>query len=317
MPERGISSTRWLSLFLVVSISALLASFSYALGDSDTRAKTSTTIGSSLNPSAFGQLVTYTASVTSRAGIPSGTVTFKGGDSTLGSATLNRGQATLSTPILKVGVHSVTAVYQGDASFATSTSAPVLQTVKKEATLTRLNVSADSSTFGQAVNLTASVFSKANSPTGNIAFKDGVKMLGAGTLTPFLQAKFSTSSLDAGTHAISAVYMGDGSFATSQSTPVKHTVIQQTTSTQVASNNNPSKLKQVISFTVAVSPKEANGRVVFYDSATSIGTTVLKSGSASIDVSSLAAGSHSITAKYMGSVNFRGSSSAPLNQVVR
>jgi hypothetical protein len=111
--------------------------------------------------------------------------------------------------------------------------------------------------------------------------------------------------------------MGDGSFATSQSTPVKHTVSQEATSTQVESNNNPSKLKQITSFTAAVSPKEANGRVVFYDGATSIGTTVLQSGSASIDVSSLAAGSHSITAKYMGSVNFRGSSSAPLNQVVR
>jgi hypothetical protein len=63
-------------------------------------------------------------------GTPTGTVTFRDGATTLGTATLSGGKASFSTATLSAGVtHSITAVYSGDSSFATSTSAVLTQTV--------------------------------------------------------------------------------------------------------------------------------------------------------------------------------------------
>src|SRR5256885_9028191 len=71
-----------------------------------------TTLISSLNPSALGQAVTFTATVTSSAtGTPTGTVTFQDGASALGTGTLSGGTATFTTSGLTAGTHSRTAIY--------------------------------------------------------------------------------------------------------------------------------------------------------------------------------------------------------------
>ncbi len=67
-----------------------------------------------------------TSSATS---IPTGTVTFQDGAATLGTGTLSGGNATLTTSGLGAGVHSITAIYGGDANFANSTSPALTQTV--------------------------------------------------------------------------------------------------------------------------------------------------------------------------------------------
>jgi hypothetical protein len=77
--------------------------------------------------------VTFTATVSAKSpgsGTPTGTVTFKDGTTVLGTGTLNsNGQATFTTSSLKLGNHSITAVYGGDTDFRTSTSAALVQTV--------------------------------------------------------------------------------------------------------------------------------------------------------------------------------------------
>ena len=93
------------------------------------RANTTTVVTSSVNPSVFGQSVTFTATVSSGVGTPTGTVSFKDGATNLGSGTLNvSGQETFTTSSLGVGSHSITAEYSGDANFNGSTS-PVLTQV--------------------------------------------------------------------------------------------------------------------------------------------------------------------------------------------
>jgi hypothetical protein len=90
----------------------------------------STSVASSNNPSIFGSAVTFTATVTSSAmSIPTGTVTFQDGAATLGTGMLSGGNATLATSALVGGVHSITAIYGGDANFANSTSPGLTQTV--------------------------------------------------------------------------------------------------------------------------------------------------------------------------------------------
>ena len=84
---------------------------------------TSTSLISSLNPSNFGQSVTFTATVSSESGTPTGTVTFKDGATALGTVNLSGGQTQLSTSTLSVATHSITATYSGTSTFSPSTSA--------------------------------------------------------------------------------------------------------------------------------------------------------------------------------------------------
>jgi hypothetical protein len=93
------------------------------------QAVTSTVVVSSVNPSAPGQAVTFTATVTSGGGTPAGTVSFNDGGAAIGSAILAGGTATLTTSALTAGTHTITAVYAGNGNFKASTSAALLQAV--------------------------------------------------------------------------------------------------------------------------------------------------------------------------------------------
>ena len=184
---------------------------------------TSTSVASSLNPSVFDQAVTFTATVTSTGGTPTGTVTFKDGTTTLGTGALSSGKATFKTSTLAVGTHSITAVYGGSTSFAGSTSAVLTQTVKQASSSTSLASSLNPSTFGAAVIFTATVTSTGGTPTGTVTFKDGTTTLGTGALSSG-KATFKTSTLAVGTHSITAVYGGSSNFVTSTSSVLTQTV---------------------------------------------------------------------------------------------
>jgi Ca2+-binding RTX toxin-like protein len=97
---------------------------------------TTTGVVSSLNPSTFGDNVTFTATVSSSGGTPTGNVDFLDGMMSIGSAALNgSGQASVSTSTLSVGNHNITAVYQGASvgvgggGYGGSSSSPLVQTV--------------------------------------------------------------------------------------------------------------------------------------------------------------------------------------------
>lgn len=94
-------------------------------------ATTSTALSSSLNPSASGQPVTFTATVTSPNGTPAGNVTFFDGATSLGTAAVDAsGNAAFTIP-LAAGTHNMSATFNGSGGFAgsTSTSAVLVQTV--------------------------------------------------------------------------------------------------------------------------------------------------------------------------------------------
>jgi Big-like domain-containing protein/NHL repeat-containing protein len=80
-------------------------------------------VSSSANPSVFGQAVTLTATVhsSSGAGVPTGTITFQDGATTLGTSPLNSsGSATLTASSFAVAAHQITATYSGDSGFFAS-----------------------------------------------------------------------------------------------------------------------------------------------------------------------------------------------------
>ncbi len=91
------------------------------------QAASTTALTSSENPATFGDDVTFTATVSSSAGTPTGTVTFMDGASTLGTGALGGGGvATFSTTALTEGPHTITAEYGGDTDFADSEESAAL-----------------------------------------------------------------------------------------------------------------------------------------------------------------------------------------------
>lgn len=87
-------------------------------------AETSTFVTSSPNPSAPAETVTLSANVTSNTVADiTGIITFRDGETTLGTAPLNNNTASLAIATLTIGTHSITAFYGGDTTFAASTSA--------------------------------------------------------------------------------------------------------------------------------------------------------------------------------------------------
>jgi hypothetical protein len=92
--------------------------------NSPTLTATTTTVSSSLNPSVFGQSVTFTATVTPNSGngTPTGTVQFQIDGMSVGVpfSLSGTGTATYSTAALAVGTHSITASSSGDNNFAPS-----------------------------------------------------------------------------------------------------------------------------------------------------------------------------------------------------
>jgi Domain of unknown function (DUF4082)/Bacterial Ig-like domain (group 3)/Bacterial Ig domain len=195
-------------------------------------ATTSTALTSSANPSVFGQPVTLTATVTpsiSGGAPPAGSVAFLDGTAQVGAGTLN-GQspdvATLTTSALAAGGHSLTAVYAGGGGYLGSTSAALGQQVNQAATGTSLTASPSPATYGSTVTLSAAVAPVApgaGTPTGTVAFFDGTAQLGTAALAAG-HASLSTAGLSGGTHALKAVYQGDGNFTGSTSATVSEVV---------------------------------------------------------------------------------------------
>lgn len=285
-----------------------------------------TSLGSSLNPSTFGQSVRFTATVkptaTTTAATPTGTVTFQQGTTTLGTATLVGGSGTFTTSTLAAGTHSITAVYSGDAAFLGSTSSVLAQTVNKAATTTTSSAMPNPSQFNQTVSLKATVKSATGAiPTGSVTFKDGATTLGTVNLTSGA-GSLSVSSLAVGTHSITAVYGGGANFTASTSAAVSHTVNKATTSSALTSAPNPSTRGQAVTFTATVKGAfggSPSGTVTFKDGTTAIGTGTVSATThqAQFVTTTLSVGTHNITAVYGGDAHYLTSTSPVVKQTVQ
>jgi hypothetical protein len=285
---------------------------------------TSTKVTSSVNPSTFGQSVTFTANVSSPAGSPPAgeTVNFSDGGTPLGSGTLDgSGNATFTTSTLALGAHPITATYVGDADFGSSTSAVLPQSVGQASTTTTLGASPNPGTFGQPVTLTATVSGPGGTPTGTVNFLDGAAPLGSGTLNSSGTATFTTSTLDVAhsPHSLIAVYQGDPNYTGSTSSPFSEAIVAGT-STTLNSSLNPSTFSQTITFTATVNSAAGTpaGTVNFLDGTTTIASGVPLNGAgvAIFGTSTLSPGTHQITAMYQGNATYFSSTSLPLPQVV-
>jgi cyclophilin family peptidyl-prolyl cis-trans isomerase len=309
---------------LIASIVALNDYFNRAL-QTVSPVVSNTTLTSSATPAALGQSVTFTAAVSSAvpgAGTPTGTVTFTDQTTgkTLGTGPVNAsGQATFSTSSLLGGAHTIVASYPGDSRFTASTNL-MTETVSVASTTTAVTTSQTPSVSGQAVTFTATVTpstSGVGTPTGAVTFTDQTTgtTLGTGTLNSSGVATFSTALLSVGAHTIVASYGGDTNFGSSTGN-VSQTVNAAATSTAVTAAPSPATFGQSVTLTATVTTTAPGtgtptGTVTFTDqtTGTTLGTGTLNaSGVATLNVSTLAAGAHTIVASYGATGNFAASS---------
>jgi len=200
-------------------------------------------------------------------------------------------------------------------NYSMSISIMVLQS--SQPCLTKTNTCLTSipnpSLFGQIVTFTANVTGAGGTPTGTVTFYDGQTNIGTGTLSAGL-ATFNDSGLSIGTHSITAVYGGDTKFTTSTGTLSGGQTVNQvskSTSMSVSSSKNPSDYGQAVIFTATINTASSgtgtpSGTIQFKIDGANFGgpVPVSKGIATSAAISTLAVGTHTITAIYSGDTNF-------------
>ena len=192
---------------------------------------------------------------------------------------------------------------------------------------TSLGANLLSPTLGQNVIFTATVNKGTgiNAPTGTVTFLEGATILGTGAVDGSGNATFQTTTLTAGSHNISATYGGDTLYLSSGSAVV---VIDVTTpgatptTTALGSDTGSIVFGNPVTFTAnvahAVGATAPTGTVTFDDGAVSIGSTAINAqGTATLQISSLGVGGHSVTATYSGDATYAASTSAAVAVAVQ
>jgi hypothetical protein len=234
----------------------------------ETLATTTTSLASSLNPSTYGQAISFTAKVTAESGTPAGTVQFSIDGSAFGSpVTLASGSATSgSVSTLTEGPHTITAVYSGATNFATSTGTLIGgQAVNPATADTVVTSSLNPSTYGQAVTLTATISgeyglirgsskgqAKPQNVTGTVTWSSntGCNVSTVASGNPGV-ATCTTSSLAVGTDAITATYSGDSNHGGSTGTLSGGQVVNRASQTITCSVNAPLTVTSNDKFTMS------------------------------------------------------------------
>lgn len=296
------------------------ASSSTTLSQTINQLTSTVTLASGANPTTVGQPTTLTASVSPSTA--TGTITFKDGTKSIATVGIVSGKASTSASFSTKGSHSLTAVYSGDTTYKTSTSATLTETVNIGTTSTVLVSATNPSSVGQSSQLTATV--TPSSATGAVTFMDGTNSLGTSNLSggqAVLNASFSSS----GAHNLTAKYAGNTNYATSTSATLVQNVANPLAAASVQISANPGPTVTVGKGTTLTAQVSAlvpsalipTGSVTFYDNGTSLGTSpVGATGSASISFNGTV-GVHNMTASYSGDSNFSTATSTTLSLTVQ
>ncbi len=274
------------------------------------KATPSFTVTSSQNPSVAGQAVTLAVTMTP---VSSGaTLGLDIGNPPAGlQATWSAGRTSITTADLSPGTHTVTGTWAGDSNVLAGSSTVLLQTVQAIATTTSLTASPNPSIYGGSVTLAAAV--SPSGATGQVTFLDNGIPVATASLAAG-QAQVSLATLSAGSHSLTAAYAGDATH-TGSSSPVVPQIVTPAlspSSVVLTSSANPSVAGRPLWLTATVSPAAATGAVQFLDGATPLGSATLAAGWATLSLSTLPVGTHSITAVYSGDLNDSAATSAIL-----
>jgi hypothetical protein len=286
-----------------------------------------------------GTPVTLTVMVTGSGATPTGAVrvslnALAGG----AELTLSDGSAQYTTAVLPPGQYTATAQYEGDSNYTSATAtAPLSVLLEGYVGMTALVSGPASVPIGTPIPIVATLTPQAlgPSPTGTVSLLNGATTIATAPLSgnPPFTLNFSvntpTQPLAIGTYDFFVMYGGDshwGGYGVSATQSgvagaAVITVTQGSTTTTVASSAATATAGTNVTLTAMINTglttPAPTGTVQFYDGTTALGSPVaLAGGSASYSTSTLALGTHSITAVYSGDANFMGSTSAATGAVL-
>jgi hypothetical protein len=298
----------------------------------------------SVNTAVPGQTIAVTVTLTVGAppeGMvpPSGTVTLDlDGVATLSSPLATASGVTTASFSLVVPAnstlltHALQAVYGGDANYSGSTSPSVSISVSKGATVTTLVANPTVLSVGTTETFTATLAPASSNTTnytitGTVSFYDGTALLGTATISSNV-ATLSGIALSAATsHAITAVYSGDPSWAASTSNVVTLAAVLLGDTVTLTATPSTAAPGQVVTMIATVTPaaipaatseQNPSGNVIFYNGTTIVGTVALVpsinyTSTATLVIGTLTAGQDVITAYYVGDLYFKSGTSNSLS----
>ncbi len=282
-----------------------------------------TVVAASSTAFVHGTAVTLNGTVapTSGSGSPTGSVSIKTdlyGDSPQTLA-LTSGAFSGSVSDLPGGQYNMRAYYAGDATFASSESAPVALNITPENSTTTVTINGvqnGSAAYGAPLQLkviTAGVSSQGVA-TGTVTIQDGANVVGTSSLasdgTAYLLTGGGASYAFApGGHSVTAVYSGDNSFDASTSAALPFTVAKGTPFVVVGVNTSTLTTSQTLGVHAVVAGQgtaAATGSIQFTVDGNASGAPVtLQTGGyfgtqaqASALISNLSQGTHMIAAAY-------------------
>jgi hypothetical protein len=304
-----------------------------ALGNAAKLATVSVMVTASPQQLTMGSTTTLSATVTStQSGTPTGSITFFNGGTSLGTATVSGGTATLSSLAITPAngftagtTPLISADYSGDSDFQASVGSTTITLAPLPATTTTVTVNPSSVMIGSQVTLTVSVTSTvAGSINGTATFTAGSATIGSATVTNGAATLTVTTSssigLGIGTDTITASYSGDpinyqaskGTvILTVQSLPV--TTVSVTASPSTLTARNTTTLTATVTSNASGTP---TGTVTFTiaSGGITLGSGNLVNGTATLSnlmvdsANWLSPGNDTVTASYGGDSHFSPSS---------
>ncbi len=303
---------------------------------------TVTTITTGVAQTTAGSTVPLTASVTptnyAAEGAPTGTITFTSSlQGVIGVAVLSNGFVTYNATNLIVGSHVITATFSpATSTYAASTSNPGLGVAVGPSTVriitsTTVTVSPSTPVIGGTVTLTARINAVATvgagtataGPTGTVSFFANDILIAtaavAGGNTGGVTVSATAQLPIASVIYFRATYSGDNTYAGSSSVGFPVTLAQATPSFVLTSSTTQTNagstivLKATLGAGISTSTAVPTGSVAFYDTyngqVLTLGSATLLSNGvnasvATLSVTGLQGGVHSISAAYSGDTNF-------------
>ncbi len=295
-------------------------------------------VNATYNPSSQ---ITFTASVASMTSgtAPTGTVQFfdKALNANLGTGPVTldaNGNATLTLSSgFATGGNNITAVYSGDATYASQTSPTLTLTVEPSTTFMTITPSTLTPAAGTSITVVVTMTvgippAGTVPPSGKVTLNlDGLPNSTASLVTAggVTTATFTLVVPTTGSsHNLQAIYPGDANYTASTSPAVSITLTKGatvTTLTVLPSVLTPGSTETLTASVSPVNPPTGTtftitGSITFYDGAVLLGVVPLAMNTASLsNVVLSTATSHLITAVYSGDVNWSPSTSNPVTLI--
>jgi len=292
-------------------------------------AATTTTLTAAPASLTLGGTTELVASATSTtAGTIAGTVTFTVNNTTLGTAAVVGGLATLGNVAVSAangfsaGTNMITATYGGNATYGLSTSSATVWVTGSAVTTTTVTAAPAWVTLAGTTALVASVTSTtAGTVAGSVTFSIGSTILGTvavsgGLATLSNVAVSAATGFLAGTNTITASYGGNANYAASicsTSLWVTGSAVTATTLTAAPASVAPGATTALTASVSSAVPGILTGTVTFSMGGTTLGTAAVSGGLATLSnvvvstANGFTAGSDSITATYGGNANYASS----------